>query len=173
MTARTLRGSLEDHSRSKYSNQSPGKRSLPGRPIKDPARGACWEGQPRPRQEDLAGKRQDPGKRSLPGRPLKAYQEKLAATCPASRQDPASDKLPDATRRRPRQGACRGKPPLRACAPAHLLTCRSGTLPSTRGGRPCSQGYVVASRDEERPIMANGGAPNGRFLHCLGDLDGH
>jgi len=64
VTARTLRGSLEDHSRTKYSNQGPGKRSLPGRPTKAPARGACREGQPRPRQEDLAGKRQDPGKRS-------------------------------------------------------------------------------------------------------------
>jgi len=33
------------------------------------ARGACREGQPRPRQEELAGKtNQGPGKRSLPGR---------------------------------------------------------------------------------------------------------
>ena len=45
--------------------------------TKAPARGACREGQPRPWQEDLAGKRQDPGKRSLPGRLFKAYQESL------------------------------------------------------------------------------------------------
>ena len=37
--------------------------------TKAPARGACREGQPRPRQEELAGKaNQGPGKGSLPGR---------------------------------------------------------------------------------------------------------
>ena len=70
--------------------------------------------------------------------PTQGILRKLAATRPASRQDPASDKLPDVTRRRPRQGVCRGKPPIRDCALAHLLTCRSRTLPSTRGRRPCS-----------------------------------
>ena len=51
---------------------------------KTPARGACREGQPR-------------------------HFEELAATRHASRQGPVSDKLPGATRQRPRQGACRGK----------------------------------------------------------------
>ena len=160
MTAKTLRGSLEDHSRTKYSNQGPGKRSLPGRPTQAPARGACRE-ETRPRQEELAGKA------------TQGIPRKLAATRPASRQDPASDKLPDATRRRLRQGACRGKPPVRARAPAHLLTCRSRTLPSTRGRRLCSQGYAVASGDEEKAIVENGGAPSGHFLHCLGNSDRH
>src|SRR3954468_3369389 len=46
--------------------QGPGKRSLPGRRDKTPARGAC-------RDDQLKNK--DPGKRSLPGRPTKASQE--------------------------------------------------------------------------------------------------
>ena len=103
MTSRTLRGSLEDHSRTKYSNQGPGKRSLPGRPTKAPSRGACRAGQPRPRQEDLAGKRQDPGKRSLPGRPLKAYQESLP------RRALRPDKIRRATSFRTRQDNDRSK----------------------------------------------------------------
>ena len=110
---------------SKPRRQGPGKRSLPGRPTQAPARGSCWE-ETRPRQEELAGKA------------TQGIPRKLAATRPASRQGPVSDKLPNTTRRRPRQGACHGKPPLRARAPAHLLTCRSRTLPSTRGRRPRS-----------------------------------
>ena len=116
VTARTLRGPLKDLSRTKYSSQGPDKRSLSGRPTKAPARGAYRE-ETRPRQEELAGKT------------TQDIPRKLAATRHAPRQDPASDKLPEATRRWPRQGACRGKLPLHARAPAHLLTCRSGTLP--------------------------------------------
>ena len=108
----------------KMKRQGPDKRILLGR-DKAPARGACRE-ETRPRQAELAGKA------------TQGIPRKLAVTRPTSRQDPANDKLPDTTRRRPRQGACRGKPPLRARAPAHLLTCRSRTLPSTRGRRPCS-----------------------------------
>ena len=55
----------------------------PSQGDKTPARGACREGQPR-------------------------HLKELAATRHASRQGPVSDKLPDATRQRPRQGACRG-----------------------------------------------------------------
>ena len=32
---------------------------------------------------------------------------------------------------------------------------------------------MVASGDEEKDIVANGGAPNGHFLHCLGNSNGH
>ncbi len=42
-----------------------------------------------------------------------------------------------------------------------------------RGRSLCSQGYAVASGDEEKAIVANGGAPNGHFLHCLGNSDRH
>ena len=75
---------------------------------KTQARGACQEGQPRPRQEDLAGKRQGPSKRSLPGRPTTALQE----TCrdaprvparPGERQASERDKTTTAARRLPRQ----------------------------------------------------------------------
>ena len=112
------------------------------------ARGACREGQPR-------------------------HLKELAATRHASRRGPVSDKLPDATRQRPRQGACRGKPPLRARAPAHPPTCHSGGLPGVRGGRLCSQRCVVASGADKIAIMASGGVPDGPFLHYLGDVDGH
>ena len=115
---------------------------------KAPARGACREGQPR-------------------------HLKELAATRHASRQGPVSDKLPDATRQRPRQGACRGKPPLCARAPAHPPTCRSGTLPGVRGGRLCSQRCAVASGADKIAIVASGGVPDGPFSHYLGDVDGH
>ena len=67
------------------------------------ARGACREGQPRPRQEELAGKRLDPGKRSLSGRPLKTYQESL----PRRALHPG--KIRRATSFRTRQDDGRGK----------------------------------------------------------------
>ena len=91
----------------------------------------------------------------------------------ASLQGPVSDKLLDATRQRPRQGARRGKPPLCARALAHPPTCRSGTLPGVRGGRLCSQWCVVASGADKIAIVASGGVPDGPFLHYLGDTDGH
>ena len=87
----------------------------------------------------------------------------LVATRHASRQGPVSDKLSDATRQRPRQGACRGKPPLCARAPAHPPMCRSGTLPSVRGGRLCSQRRAVASGADKIAIVASGGIPDGPF----------
>ena len=83
---------------------------------KAPARGACREGQPR-------------------------HFKELAATRHASRQDPVSDKLPDATRQRPRQGACRGRQPLCTRAPTHPLTCRPGGL-SRRAWREVVQPAV-------------------------------
>ena len=62
----------------------------------------------RPRQEELAGKDKAPARGACrEGQPR--HFKKLAATRRASRQDPASDKLPGATRQRPRQGACRGE----------------------------------------------------------------
>ena len=123
---------------------------------KAPARGACREGQPR-------------------------HLKELAATCHASRRVPVSDKLPDSTRQRPRQGACRGKRPLCTYAPAHPPTCRPGTFPGARGkrlrGQRCAvasgQRCAVASDADKIAIVESGGVPDGPFLHYLGDLDGH
>ena len=91
----------------------------------------------------------------------------------ACRQGPVSDKLPDATRQRPRQGACRGKQPLYTHAPALPPTCRHEAFTGARGGRLCSQRYMVACDADKTAIMASGGVPDGPFLHCLGDADGH
>ena len=141
--------------------------------TKAPARGACREGQTRPRQEDLAGKRQDPGKRSLPGRLLKAYQESLP------RRALRPGKIRRATSFRTRQDDDPGKVlvggqlPPHIRAPAHPPACRHEASSGARGGSLCSQGYAVASGDEEKAIVANGGAPNGHFLHCLGNSDRH
>ena len=46
-------------------------------------------------------------------------------------------------------------------------------FPGTRGGRLCSQGCAVACDADKIAIMAGDGAPDGPFLHCLGDTDGH
>src|SRR3954463_10862470 len=129
----------------KTRRQVPGKRSLPGRPLKT----------------------QDPGKRSLPGRPTKASQ----GTCRGAPRVPA----------RPGEGPAPGHGKAFAAAsyysaahaPAHPPTCRSGIIPGTRGGRLCSQGYAVASGADKIAIVANGGVPDGPFLHCLGDTNGH
>ena len=115
---------------------------------KTPARGACREGQPR-------------------------HLKELAATRHASRPGPVSDKPPDAPRQRPRQGACRGKPPLCARAPALPPTSRSGTLPGVRGGRLCSQRCAAVSGADKIAIVVSGGVPDGPFLHYLDDADGH
>ena len=106
-------------------------------------------------------RRQVPGKRSLPGRPTKASRGLV------------SDKLPGTTRRRPRQGACRGKLPLCTRAPAHPPTCRPGAFPGARGKRLCSQRCAVACEADKIAIVASGGALDGPFLHCLGYTDGH
>ena len=116
--------------------------------AKAPARGACREGHPR-------------------------HCKELAAAHHAPRQGQVSDKLPDATRQRPRQGACRGKLPLCTRAPAHPPTCRPGAFPGARGERLCSQQCAVASYADKITIVANGGVPDGPFLHCLGNTDGH
>ena len=132
MTAKTLSGSLEEHSRTKYSNQGPGKRSLPGRPTKAPARGACREGQPRPRQEDLAGKRQGPGKRSLPGRPTTALQETCrdAPHVPArsgERQASGLDKTTTPTRYLP-GASCHSIPALQRTRPRVAMRLSQGRV---------------------------------------------
>ena len=48
-----------------------------------------------------------------------------------------------------------------------------GASPGTRGGRLCSQRCAVACEADKIAIVVNGGAPDGPFLHCLGDADGH
>ena len=48
-----------------------------------------------------------------------------------------------------------------------------GASPGVRGGRLCSQRCAVACEADKIAIVANGGAPNGPFLHCSGDSDGH
>ena len=104
---------------------------------------------------------QPPATRAWEGQPR--HLKELSTMRHASRRGPVSDQLPDATRQRPRQGACRGKPPLCARAPAHPPTCRSGTLPGVRGGRLCSQGCAVASGADKIAIVASGGVPDGPF----------
>ena len=83
--------------------QGPGKRSLPGRPIKA-AQGTCHDAPRTP------ARRQGPGKRSLPGRPTKASQ----GTChdtprvparPGERQASGRGKTTTVARRLPRQAA--------------------------------------------------------------------
>ena len=117
-------------------------------------------------------RRQGPGKRSLPeGQPK--HLKELATTRHASRQGPVSVKLPDATKQRPRQDACRGKLPLCTHAPAHPPTCRPETILGACGKRLCGQRCAVASDADKIAIMASGGVPDGPFLHYLGDVDGH
>ena len=113
----------------------------------------------RPRQEELAGKQ--------------GTSRRLAATPRASRQGPRAGKLAGPTRGGPRQGTCRGRRPFCAHAPAHPPTVALGASPGARGGRLCSQRCAVACEADKIAIVANGGAPNGPFLHCLCDSDGH
>src|SRR3954466_6217130 len=126
--------------------QGPGKRSLPGRPFKA----------------------QDPGKRSLPGRPTKAFQE----TCrdaprvparPGERQAPGRDKTSTAARRLPRQ-ATTPRPALQ------LIHQRVALGPfQAYVARGCAaRGMQWRSNADKIAIVANGGAPDGHFLHCLG-----
>ena len=48
-----------------------------------------------------------------------------------------------------------------------------GAFLGERGGRLCSQRCAVACDADKIAIVANGGVPDGPFLHCLGDTDGH
>ena len=48
-----------------------------------------------------------------------------------------------------------------------------GAFPGARGERLCSQRCAVACEADKTAIMASGGAPDGPFLHCLGDADEH
>ena len=120
----------------------------PSQGDKTPARGACREVQPR-------------------------HHKERAATRHASRQGSVSDKLLGATRQYPRQGACRDKLPLSTRAPVHPPTCRPEAFPGARGKRLCSQRCAVACDADKIAIVASGGVPDGPFLHCLGDADGH
>src|SRR4051812_49472796 len=161
----------------KTRRRGPGKRSLPGRGDKAPARGACRAKEARPQQEELAGttkpKHQGPGERSSPGRPTKAPQEKLAAAHRAPRQGLTSGKLSGAARQPPRQATCRGKSPPQACAPAHPPTRHPGALPEARSRALRSLRRAVACTADRIAVVANGGAPNGPPRRCSGDPDGH
>ena len=48
-----------------------------------------------------------------------------------------------------------------------------GASLGARGRRLCSQRCAVASDADKIAIVASGGVPDGPFLHCLGDTDGH
>ena len=48
-----------------------------------------------------------------------------------------------------------------------------GAFPGARGERLCSQRCAMACDVDKITIVAHGGVPNGPFLHCLGDSDGH
>ena len=115
----------------------------------------------RTRQEELAGKANQGISRTLPRR----------ATRPG--------KARWATSFRARQGNGRGK--ALAAAGNHSVPALQhihqrvalGAFPGARGERLCSQRCAVASGAYKIAIVASGGAPDGPFLHCLGDADGH
>ena len=48
-----------------------------------------------------------------------------------------------------------------------------GAFLGARGGRLCSQRCTVACEADKTAIVTSGGVPDGTFLHCLGDADGH
>ena len=141
-------------------------------------------GSTRPRQEELAGKDKDPGKRSLPGRtktPARGscregqprHFRKLAATPRASRQGPVGGKLAGATRQTatarclPRQG-CLSAPKLQ-----RIQRRVTPGLSQEHVARRCAaMRCEVASEADKEAIVAIGGAPNGRFLHCWSDQTG-
>ena len=115
----------------------------------------------RPREEELAGKANQGIPRNLPRRatrPGKAWR---------------------ATSFRARQDHDRGK--ALAAASGHSVPMLQrihqrvtlGAFPGARGGRLCSQRCAVACEADKIAIVANGGVPDGPFLHCLGDTDGH
>ena len=158
----------------KLRRQGPGKRSLPGRPTK--ASQGTFRDAPH-----VPARQQGPGKRSLPGRPTQALRRTCrdAPRVPARQQGPGkrslpggptkasrgpvSGKLPDPTRQRPRQGACRGRRPLCTHAPAHPPACRHEASSGARGGRLDSQGGTVVSGADKKAVLANSSAPNGHF----------
>src|SRR4051812_44283398 len=131
--------------------QVPGKRSLPGRPLKA----------------------QDPDKRSLPGRPTKAFQ----GTCrdaprvlarPGERQAPGRDKTTTAARRLPRQ-ATTPQPALQLTHQRVAL----GPFQAYVAGGCAARGMRWQAGADKIAIVANGGVLDGPFSHCLGDADGH
>ena len=48
-----------------------------------------------------------------------------------------------------------------------------GAFPGACGERLCSQRCAVACDADKIAIVASDGVPDGPFLHCLGDADGH
>src|SRR3954465_159904 len=124
--------------------RGPGKRSLPGRGVEAPARGACRAKEPKPRQEEpregegargreqnprqeeLAGatkpKHQGPGERSSPGRPNQGTSKEArhgaprAPARPDERQALRHNKTVAAASYLPRQVTTSG---LRSSSPAH------------------------------------------------------
>ena len=112
-------------------------------------------------------RRQGPGKRSLPGRPTEASQ----GTCRDAPRVPA----------RPGERQASGRDKTTTAASGHSVPTLQrihqrvalGAFPGTRGGRLCSQRKAVAFDADKIAIVAGGGTPDGPFLHCLGDTDGH
>ena len=112
-------------------------------------------------------RRQRPDKRSLPGRPTKAFQ----GTCCDAPRVPA----------RPGERQASGRDKTMAAAGYHTVPTLQnihqrvalGAFPGARGGRLCSQRCAVACEADKTAIVASGGAPNGPFLHFMGDADVH
>src|SRR3954468_10647897 len=90
-------------------DETPGKRSLPGKEGKAPARGACRDDRAhtKPFKNKVYKIRdRDPGKWSLPGRPFQA-QDRISEDTP--RQGPGTDKLQSPASSLPRQDQDPGK----------------------------------------------------------------
>ena len=162
MTAKVLRGSFgaiqEQSIQAKETrprqeelagkaNQGPGKRSLPGR-DETPARGACREGHSRHTKKAC---------RDVPCVPARSGE----------RQASGRDKTTAEARSLPRETptAC-----PRSSSPTNVSLWDSPRA-HVAGGRAARGTWWQG--DEEKPIVANGGTPNGHFLHCLGDSDRH
>src|SRR4051812_9826668 len=131
--------------------QVPGKRSLPGRPLKA----------------------QDPGKRSLPGRPTKASQE----TCrdaprvparPGERQAPGRDKTTTAARHF--AAASNHSVPVLQHTHLHVAL---GPFQAYMAGGCAARGTLWQAALTRSPSWREVASLTVPFLHCLGGVDRH
>ena len=127
----------------------------------------------KPRQEELAGKDKAPARGACREGQPSHFQETCrdAPRVPASpdeRQAFERDKTTTAARRLPRRSH-HSVPTLQ-----HIRR-RAAVGPFQEHvlGSCAAKRCEVASGDDEKAIVASGGAPNGRFSALLGDADGH
>ena len=131
----------------KLKKQGPGKRSLPGRPYQ----AQDYHFSTRPWQEELARKTKECALKDMPRRVVRPGRAR-GATSFGARQGQGPGKVLAG-------GSSHCVPALQLIWPRVAL----GALPGARGGRLCSLGYTVASRDDEATFVANGGALTDTF----------